>query len=355
MSILSGRGPPGRLILIPIEHPMDNRLRKLYIEPSSLCNFHCTMCFRNAWHHETTGLMTEQTFQNLLEGLQDHLPEKVVFGGMGEPLTHPSLCTWVHAFHEVGCQTEIITNGSLLTESRTEALCAAGLTCLWISIDSVQPEHYETIQNGAKYENLMKTLSSFQKVREDFPDTHLGITFVMLPENLCELTHMNAFIDSVGADLINISHAIPNSAIDREKTTFDMRLPVGKMTGICDDFSSIPAGHCPFIEDRAAFVRWDGDIAPCMQLLHETDTWLFSEQRRIYRKSFGNVNEVSVWDAWNSKEYRQFYSMVLSFDFPDCIHCDGCELRQENLTDCMVHDFPTCGACLWSTGKVFCP
>ena len=46
---------------------------------------------------------------------------------------------------------------------------------------------------------------------------------------------------------------------------------------------------------------------------------------------------------------------VRIFYFPFCTICWGCEDRKENLMDCVYGEAPTCGACLWATGKVFCP
>ena len=31
--------------------------KKVYLEPTSLCNLHCSICFRHGWIGETTGHM----------------------------------------------------------------------------------------------------------------------------------------------------------------------------------------------------------------------------------------------------------------------------------------------------------
>ena len=53
--------------------------------------------------------------------------------------------------------------------------------------------------------------------------------------------------------------------------------------------------------------------------------------------------------------YAAFRHRVRTFYFPFCMDCWGCEDRETNLCDCFLGEAPTCGACLWSTGKVFCP
>jgi sulfatase maturation enzyme AslB (radical SAM superfamily) len=68
------------------------RLEKLYIEATSRCNLNCRTCIRNVWD-EIPGTMSEEVFKAILDGLNlfPMLPEKVFFGGFGEPLSHPGI------------------------------------------------------------------------------------------------------------------------------------------------------------------------------------------------------------------------------------------------------------------------
>ncbi len=87
------------------------------------------MCFRKSWVDEQAGDMEEATFRAVLS----HLPESVetiFFGGMGEPLFHPRIIDMVRAASALGRRTELISNGSLLTEERSAALLDAGLDML---------------------------------------------------------------------------------------------------------------------------------------------------------------------------------------------------------------------------------
>ena len=92
-----------------------------------------------------------------------------------------------------------------------------------------------------------------------------------------------------------------------------------------------------------------------MQLLHSSYSYLYEEKRKIYSHSFGNINEQSLSEIYNSDEYVRFRENVKNFDFPCCTECLGCDDRKENLTDCMYNERPTCGACLWAQGYIRCP
>src|SRR5574341_1579551 len=57
-------------------------LRKLYVEPTTVCNLNCRTCIRNVWEDPRTH-MDMQVFDLLLEQIQE-FPElqRVVFSGL---------------------------------------------------------------------------------------------------------------------------------------------------------------------------------------------------------------------------------------------------------------------------------
>lgn len=326
-------------------------MKKLYIEPSSRCNFACVMCFRNSWFEEEQGDMCEETFAALLSSLPALSDlETVLFAGMGEPLLHPCILRMVKEVSRFA-RVELLTNGALLTGEMSEGLRDAGLSRLWLSVDSFSALD-DAIRPGSRFSRLTDNLSAFAAM-EGRPD--LGLTFVMMKENLGELPSINAFADRFGADLINLSHAVPCVPLPQKDAIYDRDIPVGKMERLGAPVHPKGYDRCPFIEAEAAFVRADGGVAPCMQLLHNVDTYLYEEKRRVKRCVYGNVREESLASIWNKPAYAAFRERVLHFDFPCCTVCMGCEDRKTNETDCMYNVFPTCGACLWSQGKIFCP
>ena len=74
-----------------------DRLRKVYVEVTSVCNLACATCIRNAWE-EPLGHMPVERFQRLLKGLPEPEPGKapvtLSLSGFGEPLAHPTFSTW---------------------------------------------------------------------------------------------------------------------------------------------------------------------------------------------------------------------------------------------------------------------
>ena len=327
-------------------------IKKLYIEPSSRCNLNCKMCFRNNWFDEKTGLMSEETLNNVYDAFKIKDIETVFFGGMGEPLLHPQIDRMIKNAASAEKRTELITNVTLLNSIMTDRIISAGLDTLWISMDGFSKESYEQIRKGSMYELIMKNISTFNSKRTT---TKLGITFVMMQENECELENINSFAHYIGAELINLSHVIPDKPLSKENCLYEKDYPTGKMYRLESINTLKKENYCPFIEDGAVFIRWDGEVSPCMQLLHNSYSYLYKEKRKVYAKTYGNINDNNFLSIYNNTEYIQFRQNVREFQYPCCTICLGCDDRLENRTDCMFNTAPTCGACLWAQGLIRCP
>ena len=113
--------------------------------------------------------------------------------------------------------------------------------------------------------------------------------------------------------------------------------------------------YCRFVQEGNCFVRYDGNVAPCMGVLHNSVTYLWQQKRKIYHYSFGNASRQRLDEIWYSDSYSQFRQRVSEFTFSPCMYCGGCELREENREDCYGNEGPTCGACLWAEGIIRCP
>ena len=330
-------------------------LQKLYIESTNLCNLKCSMCFRHNWFDEPMGLMSDETVEKVCEIIQKETFDTVFFGGMGEPLLHPKLCHMIQCAADAGKRTELITNATLLTPEMSEKLLQAGLNMLWVSMDGFSKESYEAIRKGSMYHLITDHLTAFHRLRQVAPTAMLGITFVVMKENEYELTQINRFADDFHVDMLNISHVIPGEPLADTDALYEKTFPIGKMHRFQDTPTAKQYDHCTFVNDGTCFVRWDGEICPCMQLLHNSYTYLGELRRKVYAKSFGNIKDLPFRHIWNRTDYVRFRDYVRRFDYPSCTLCMGCDLRLENKEDCMHNIHPTCGACLWAQGLARCP
>jgi len=370
---------------------------ELYIEPTSRCNLNCVMCSRNDWSDKQLGDMTAELFERTIIQIPDTV-KRIVFGGIGEPLFHPDIAAMVARAKATECTVEVISNGSLLDESMSRALVEAGLDRLWISLDALDSKRYGQIRCGADYATIMDNIDAFNTAR-GFAYRHiavfpkitpkLGIAFVLMKQNLDQLNVLLKSAYALGVNDIKVTHLIPYEQSQVEHTLFDrilgvrlydalpgvgvnVDLPLLDTRDIDDEllqtFSDpvlsfsimgatlqLQANHCRFIEDGIMFVRWDGQVAPCLALLHENTVYQRGRERHIKPHSFGAVARRSLTEIWDSEEYRGFRQKVSEFDFSPCVRCGSCELFSSNERDCQNNTFPTCGACLWARGLFQCP
>jgi MoaA/NifB/PqqE/SkfB family radical SAM enzyme len=379
---------------------MDEPIRKLYVEITSRCNLKCKMCFRHTWVGEQFGDLEPEVFTALLEDPALQETETVFFGGMGEPLVHPALTAMVRAASEKGKRTELITNGTLLSEQRAKELIDAGIREIWVSIDELY-ENYGRIQVGSSFDTVLKNLTAFNSLRRD-AGVRLGMTAVVMRDNIASLDRIRDFALGFDADDLNLSHMVPNRPEDvpnalwsmcdvaaireatdnskpswrleylqegREYPMFRFSARYGEELFGSDHEKQREAelfswkgkpflrrvNSCRFIEENNCFIRWDGDVSPCMGLLHSADTYLGDGKRRMWHKAYGNVKTQSLAEIWNSEEYRSFRQRVRDFNFAPCLYCGGCHMLAENKEDCIGSPAPTCGGCLWGQGLIVCP
>jgi MoaA/NifB/PqqE/SkfB family radical SAM enzyme len=141
--------------------------RYFEIETVNACNARCPMCTIDDWDRRD-GLMSDETFAKIADEIGRHAGEvyRVALYRDGEPLIDKKLPKRVAAMKERGVKrVGISTNVELLTPAKSEALLAAGLDEILMSIDSLKPDVYESIRVGCHYETVMANCQKFIELR----------------------------------------------------------------------------------------------------------------------------------------------------------------------------------------------
>lgn len=103
------------------------------VELTNLCNLKCSYCPIPTSKRQK-GYMSEEVFQKVLNHLTKIGQKLLILHNFGEPLLHPNLERLVSMAFHCGLLPGFSTNGLLLTEDRFDALVAAGLHWMCISI-----------------------------------------------------------------------------------------------------------------------------------------------------------------------------------------------------------------------------
>lgn len=351
------------------------------------------MCPRNSWVDEAIGDMPMSMFDDLINQIKEISSIKTLFfGGVAEPLSHPGIVDMIEKAKKAGLQVEMISNGSLLHEEIIENLLLAGLDTLWVSVEGAHHDGYADPSGDDGLRKIKSKLLAFNLLRRKInPEAKLCLAFVAMKSTISELPEIINLAHLMGAHELKISNIIPYTREMQAEMLYEKSLSnMGFSRGIEDlkttlismptlDFDTLPpevltsllrpgrklklgdnlierkAGHCRFIEEDKLFVRWDGEVSPCMAMLHKNTTYLHGVAREIGFCSFGNLRETRLDAIWSSPAYSSFRSRVKAFDFSPCTICGACQFVENNDEDCFGNEFPACGGCLWAEGFAQCP
>ena len=140
---------------------------------------------------------------------------------MGEPLFHPRIIDMVRAASALGRRTELISNGSLLTEERSAALLDAGLDMLWLSVDSLKEENYAAIRCNGSLAVLKEHILAFNRLRfAQKREVQLGAAFVLMKSNVSSLAELPFFASYYHVNEVNVSHVVPTSEASAKEALY---------------------------------------------------------------------------------------------------------------------------------------
>lgn len=391
-------------------------LNKLYIEITTACNLDCQMCVRRTWNGQKaaltvtgdsasayrpvptsetvpTGHMPTSTFANLMEHVsQLSAPPIIHLGGYGEPTCHPDFPELLRLAKAAGATVEMTTNGTLLTRELAKTMVDLPVDRVTVSMDGVSSELYEEIRQPAGLSPVIENLLQLHRYRLRRSGRHgkprLALAFVAMKKNLHELPELTYLASRVGAWEILVSNVIPHTPEMEQQILYkealracafrasrwvpEMSLPkldlddvsVSTVQRVFNSRFSISLldaslsgrnDYCRFAQEGYAAIRWDGQVSPCLSLLHDHPEYIRGRRKDVTHYGLGNVNNTPLAAIWESPEFTEFRARLRAFHFSPCTTCGGCERFPYNYDDCTGNTFPTCGGCLWAQGFIQCP
>jgi len=269
------------------------------IEVTNACNLKCPFCATTFFGTTMKkGFMSLSTLRKVIdEGVCNNL-YGVKFNIRGEPLLHPH----IHEFVAYAKQKGLIdvyfnTNAVLLDDEMSRKLIDAGLDRLSISFEGFTKEEYERYRIGAKFEVVLSNIENMQSLKKRFNVQHpkIRIQTVMLPEIKDTFNDYKNFWSIRADEVVYLDYK-------------DMKI---KKKGVIFPWA------CPQLWQRMA-VWWDGTILPC----NHDDNGLLA---------LGNVNSMTVRNAWLSnrlQKIRDMHKRGMAHEIPAC---DGCYLRDSEV------------------------
>ncbi len=198
---------------------------KLYVETATRCNLACPMCVKQTWGRgEAEGLLAPELFERITPAFP-HL-DALILNGIGEPLLHPRLESFITAAKERMPKTGwagFQSNGLLITESRALSLVRAGVDKICISVDAVDSRIYRELRSGGEFSRIERAFSALQQAKKKHPGSTLqvGIEFVMMRDTMRGLPQALRWAARHGASFAIVTHLLPYHQAMVEQTLFD--------------------------------------------------------------------------------------------------------------------------------------
>lgn len=300
---------PTRLLLgerLPLQTPLS-----IHMFTSYVCDFKCIYCPHGLKEREFQEMFGKQkfmsfkTFKHAIDGLQE-FPEKlkmISFDGWGEPLLNPEISEMITYAkkRDVADRIELVTNSYSLTHEKADAIIAAGLDRIRISIQGLSAKKYLDVSNVKIDYNKLREQLKYLYVHRKQLSVYIKIIDVALDGESEQL-----FYDLFGdiCDHIAVEHMVPTA----EKINY---------AKYKDDYYKSQQGYdslkvevCPY-PFYMMIVEPEGDVRTCCATRHPI--------------CLGNVNNKTLYDIWNGSQLHAFWRKQLHeygrYGIAVCMEC----------------------------------
>lgn len=140
------------------------------IEPASVCNYRCIMCYQVDQTFTKTanghmGLMPLDLFTSVVDQLQGNC-EAVTLASRGEPLMNPRIEEMLAYAAGKFLGLKVNTNAYFLNERLSHALLSADVAILVFSADAADKALYEEIRVRGDFDRVTRNIDLFQSIRD---------------------------------------------------------------------------------------------------------------------------------------------------------------------------------------------
>lgn len=153
----------------------------ILIEPMSVCNLRCVMCFqvdKSFTRKPYMGAMNMELFRNVIDQAAEGGAGAISIGSRGEPFLHPKLPEMLRyaSDKKTFFDLKINTNATRLTEAQCHALLSSDVNLVVLSIDAHEKELYEKIRVRGDFDQVLANVRRLRAIRDrDYPDSKIEI------------------------------------------------------------------------------------------------------------------------------------------------------------------------------------
>ncbi|HUB47226.1 MAG TPA: radical SAM protein [Acetobacteraceae bacterium] len=174
---------------------------------TSVCNANCDFCNFALDRLPSTSRhsVTLQDANRATDILGQNGIRFLIYTG-GEPLAHRDFAAMVAHAARIGMTTTLVTNGWLLTPARIDALAAAGLVSVYISIDAATADVHE------KNRGLPGVCDRIRDANQRFRQKGISTAASVTMSRLVDYKSLPPFLKSLGFESVTFSYPLTDLA-----------------------------------------------------------------------------------------------------------------------------------------------
>ena len=187
------------------------------VEPAAVCQLKCPACPVGLRNHQSpitnhqSPMMPPEVWRRVLQEAAS-CAYTLQFYFQGEPLLNKDLPQMIREAHDAGLYTIVSTNAQALTAETAEALVAAGLSRIIISMDGLTQASYGAYRIGGDLEKVKAALRYLRGAKEQSPITNhqspiIELQCLRLRTNEHEWQELKRVYKSLGADKLTLKSA----------------------------------------------------------------------------------------------------------------------------------------------------
>lgn len=306
--------------------------RYIQIEPTNRCNQRCLMCPRNHHLDMPLGDLSLADFKKII----NQLPalEDLLLNGLGEPLLNQDLPEMIKYADQRGINTAINSNCALIDEPSARQLLSSGLGLLKISLDSADPEVYQSIRQ-ADLKRTIEGVKIMVKARQEQKSRlpQLWFNSIVMKSNFQELGGILKLGAELGVDLVRFKPInefwLKADSQESAVSQTDLIQAIKQAMAIGDD---LPIKHnlAELLAklETGQYVRPQGNH-PCFSPWLEMYVQYYGGVRlccEFYSRIFdmGNLLTEDFRAVWNGSKMRQIRKEFAkgNLGFPACRSCN---------------------------------
>ncbi len=269
----------------------------LLIEPTSICNVRCVMCFQTdktfSSDKKYMGMMDLDLFKKIIDEAEEGGTKAITLASRGEPILHPKIKEMLAYCKGKFLELKLNTNGTRLDNDLIHAILKANVDILVFSIDSYIASEYENIRKKSSFDTIVQNIRNFKEIRDvEYPNSKCvtRVSCVRMNDDL----NYDKFAE-FWAELVDDVGIIEcNERSDTYNNKLNEKL----------------GDPCLLLWNRM-YLWYDGVCNPC----------------DIDYKSYlalGNVNDQSIRDLWHGEKYNEMRKVHLAMNRNSLEPCDRC-------------------------------